>query len=235
MTVDCACLIHGNAYDWTYVERLHGMLDRHISDNIRLHVYTEADRLVPDHMVKHPLIDWGIGGPKKSWWYKMQLFNSDSFMGPLLYFDLDIVVVKNIDWVFKLPGQDFWTVRDFKYLWRPNHMGINSSIMYWDTKNFNHVWQEFRGKNLQTIMRDYRGDQDYITEKIEDKDRRFFDTERVKSWRWQALDGGYDFVKRRYQTPGSGTNINDLTSILIFHGNPKPENSRDPVIIQHWQ
>ena len=95
--IDCACVIHGDAYSWTYVERLYNMLSRHVTPGIRLHVYTEADRSVPAPMIKHALTDWSISGPRRAWWYKMQLFNTQHHAGPLLYFDLDTVIVRNID------------------------------------------------------------------------------------------------------------------------------------------
>ena len=117
--IDCACVIHGDLYSWKYVDRLYSMLSRNITQGIRLHVYTEERRLVPPPYIKHSLDDWKIGGPKKSWWYKMQLFNTAHHAGPLLYFDLDTVIVKNIDWLVNLPLSYFWAVRDFKYLWKP--------------------------------------------------------------------------------------------------------------------
>ena len=82
--IDCACVIHGSGYDWQYVERLYNMLCRNLLKEVRLHVYTEHDRSVPPHMVKHILEDWGISGPKRSWWYKMQLFNPTHFAGNML-------------------------------------------------------------------------------------------------------------------------------------------------------
>ena len=233
--VDCACVIHGDVYNWDYVERLYNMLNRHVSTGIRLHVYTEPHRDVPAPYIKHSLIDLGVSGPRRSWWYKMQLFNSELFMGPLLYFDLDVVITKNIDWICQLPTSYFWSVRDFKYLWRPHHTGVNSSIMRWDTARYDWIWRDFKLHKLEELIRRHHGDQDYITEKIPDIERRFLDIERIKSWRWQALDGGYDFVKRRYLTPGQGTKLTDKTSVLIFHGKPKPEDSQDPVILNHWQ
>ena len=88
--INCACLIHGTGYDWTYVDRLYNMLSRHLTRQVILHVYTEEERTIPAPYIKHGLVDWGIGGPKKSWWYKLQLFNSEHYSGPLLYFDLEI-------------------------------------------------------------------------------------------------------------------------------------------------
>jgi hypothetical protein len=186
-------------------------------------------------MIKHVLTDWGISGPKQSWWYKMQLFNSEHHAGPLLYFDLDTVIVNNVDWIWKLPSEYFWAVRDFKYLWRPTYSGLNSSVMWWDTNKYTHVWNQFAQEDLPKIMRNYHGDQDYISSNIPVNQRRFFESERVKSWRWQCADGGYDFKKKRHFSPGSDTYFPPETSVVIFHGQPKPAEITDPVIVHHWQ
>jgi hypothetical protein len=142
--VDCACVIHGSGYDFTYVDRLYSMLNRHLSRGARLHVYTEASRVVPAHMIRHDLTEWpGVSGRKRSWWYKMQLFNSDHFAGQLLYFDLDTVIVDNIDWMVNLSPVFFWTLRDFRSLWQPDCYKINSSVMYWNTQDWQSIWTQF--------------------------------------------------------------------------------------------
>ena len=232
--IDCACVIHGDAYSWTYVERLYNMLSRHITPGIRLHVYTEADRPVPEPMIKHVLTEWNITRPKRGWWYKMQLFNPEHHSGPLLYFDLDTVIVDNIDWIWQHPTTYFWAIKDFKHLWRANHTGLNSSIMWWNTQQYKNIWESFASQELTTIMQKFPGDQDYISSIVPENQRRFFDINRVQSWRWQCLDGGYDFRKKRHNSPGSGTIIPKNSSVLIFHGSPKPADILDPVVQQHW-
>ena len=233
--IDCACVIHGNGYSWEYVDRLYSMLSRHITPGIRFHVYTEAHREVPAPYIKHSLLDWGISGPKKSWWYKLQLFNSEYHAGPLMYFDLDTVIVDSIDWIWQLDLQHFWTVRDFKRLWRTHNYSINSSIMWFNTQKFDYIWRNFKVSNLPQIMLKYHGDQDYITDAIPSSERQFFDVERVKRWRWQCLDGGYNFAQKRHLKPNTGTDISYPTSIMVFHGKPKPDQVADPIIIRHWQ
>lgn len=233
--LDCACVIHGDAYDWQYVDRLYNMLGRHITRPIKLHVYTEASRPVPEPYIKHSLTDWQIAGPKQAWWYKMQLFDPQSHCGPLLYFDLDVVIVSNIDWIWQQNPTCFWSIKDFKYLWRPAHTGTNTSIMWWDTRVFSYVWNEFNQANFKEILRHYRGDQDYVNEIVSPKQRRYFGTDKVLSWRWQCLNGGYNFKQRIYFQPDSGTQIPRSASVLIFHGHPKPADIQDPVIVQHWR
>ena len=233
--LDCACVIHGNGYSWDYVDRLYSMLCRNLSRPVRLHVYTEANRAVPDHMVKHALTDWGFAGPKKSWWYKLQLFNTEHHSGPLLYFDLDTVITKNIDWIWQLPQRYFWAVRDFKYLWKDTCTVSNTSVMWWNTEDYHYVWKEVDSQGIGQFTGKYRGDQDFVSAVIPVGNRKFFNTNWVKSWRWQCLDGGFNFSRRKYLTPNTGTVINDDTSVLVFHGSPKPHETQDPVILEHWQ
>lgn len=233
--LDCACVIHGDAYSWQYVERLYNMLCRNITASVTLHVYTEPERPVPSHMIKHELEPLNIKNPKKTWWYKMQLFNPAHHLGPLLYFDLDTVIVRNLDWIWQQTPTHFYTIRDFKHLWRPTFYGINSSVMWWNTQKYAYVWEKFQKQNFEYLLKKYHGDQDFISDEIPIKDCRFFDQQRVQSWRWQALDGGYDFARRRYQAPGTGTKILPETSVLVFHGRPKPAETMDLVIQQYWQ
>jgi len=232
--IDCACVIHGDAYEWIYVERLFNMLSRHVTPGIRFHVYTEADRPVPAPMIKHELEPWTIRRARRGWWYKMQLFSTQHHAGPLLYFDLDTVIVGNIDWIWAQPLQYFWAVRDFKYLWRPAHTGINSSIMWWDTRHFEQVWQDFQSQDLDKIVSKYHGDQDFISAVVLPEQRRFLDSNRILSWRWQCVDGGYDFGRRRCRAPGTGSSFLHDTSVLVCHGSPKPVDIQDSTIVQHW-
>lgn len=233
-TVDCACLIHGDVYSWQYVENLRNMLKRHISLPINFHVFTEAERSVPPDMIKHTLMPWsGVSGPKQAWWYKVQMFDPRHDLESLLYFDLDMVILDNIDWICHSDLECFWTLRDFKYLWRPSWQGGNTSIMYWHTKRFYHVWQCFQTQGLKNVIAKYRGDQDFLTDNV-GPNLRFLDEKRVISWRWQAKDGGMDFKTRTYRQPDAGTIIPAQTSVLVFHGKPKPVDVDESVIRQNW-
>lgn len=233
--IDCACLIHGDAYDWTYVEKLYSMLQRNFSVPVKLHVFTEESRPVPSNMIKHALKEWpGVAGPKKAWWYKMQMFDRNNFAGQLLYFDLDVVIVNNLDWIMHLSRDYFWTIRDFRYLWRPTWAGINSSVMYWDTNKFHHIWRCFSKQDLAEVMRTHPGDQDFLSNTIGGDQRRFFKEKTVCSWRWQIFDAGMDMQSRSYRRPGAGAIVPPETSIIVFHGRPKPIDIKDQYIINNW-
>lgn len=233
--IDCACVIHSTLYSWTYVEHLFNMIQRHMPKEIRMHVYTEHDRSVPPQYVKHCLEDWkGIGGPKRSWWYKMQLFNTEFHQGPLLYFDLDCVIVRDLSWILDCSPECFWAPRDFKYLQNPAVQTLNSSVMWWDTRNFADVWDNFSSQKIGDIVKQFPGDQDYLTQNIVYNRRRFFPDQAFQSYRWQVMDGGYDFTRRRHKQPGAPANIAGDTSVIVFHGKPKPDQVKDPIIKELW-
>jgi hypothetical protein len=232
--VNCACVIHSDGYTWDYVERLYSMVSRNISQPVRFHVYTEADRPVPDHMIKHELVEWpGIAGPKRSWWYKMQLFDSQQFTGQLLYFDLDVVVTGNLDWILGLSTKNFWAIHDFRRLWKPTCRTINSSMMYFDTSRYHYVWDRFQQQSPTLVISSYKGDQDFITATLEPKHLRYFDLDRILSWRWQIVNQGLNIRKQSGLENFNGT-LPENASVLIFHGNPKPHELDNFVIKKYW-
>lgn len=231
--INIACVIHGNGYSWEYVDKLYNMVSRNLTVPVVFHVYTEESRDVPEYMIKHSLIPWNGIQDKYAWWYKMQLFNSEHYSGPLLYFDLDVVITDSIDWVWQLPTHCLWAIKDFKALWRPNFMGINSSMMWWDTTVYHHIWKRFSKCHLPTITGMYKGDQDYLSDVIPTSSRRFFEGG-VKSWRWEVVQGGYDFALKSYRDVNAAPNVND-TSVIICHGEPKPHQINDQIIFENWR
>ena len=206
--IDVACVIHSNGYDWQYVQNLHNGLVRVLSQPFRFHVYTEPHRAVPPNMIKHSLAEWpGISGHRRSWWYKLQLFDSELFAGPLLYLDLDVVLLRPLDWIATLDTNYFWACRDFRYLQRSGVSNINSSVMWFDTEKFNWVWRQFQREDVNRIVKQFPGDQDYLQQVINHNQRRFFDDRYFQSYRWQVQGGGYDFVRRRHRQPDQPDSI----------------------------
>lgn len=234
-TIDCACVIHSDVYDWKYVDVLYSMVQRQLGRPFRFHVYTEADRPVPAHMIKHELTPWkGISGYRKSWWYKLQLFNPAHVSSDLLYLDLDLVLTRSISWIADYDTDYFWSVRDFRYLQGNRTASVNSSVMWFNVSKFSHVWQQVQTLDMQQLSRRYHGDQDYINATVDKKLQRFFPETHVQSYRWECLDGGYNFQTRKYQRPGTGIAVGDAASVIAFHGQPKPHEVKDPVVQQYW-
>lgn len=233
--MDCVCLLHGSAYDWIYVENLHRQLAGHIQAPINLHVLTEPDRAVPPGYQRHDLWPWPRAtGPRRAWWNKLQLFRPDLFTGPVLYFDLDIVILRDITYMCHVNLDYFWTLRDFRYLWRPNWSGINSSIMVWSGHRYHWIWDRVQAQDIDKIMDQYPGDQDYLSRLIPAAEIQFFEDQRFQSWRWQVWDGGMDLRTRQCREPGRGPQPSPDCDAVIFHGRPKPHQINHPWIQRHW-
>lgn len=165
----------------------------------------------------------------------MQMFDPKHVPKQLLYFDLDIMLTSNIDWVLGLRRDYFWALRDFKYLWRPNWQGLNSSMMWWNVPAWERLWHDFRGRALVRVMRQFPGDQDFLSQAIDVRELRFIDQNRVASWRWQVWEGGMDMHSRQTHQPGKGALLPPGTSIVVFHGTPKPHEIRDASIDKFWR
>ena len=238
-TIDCACLIHDTLYDWSYVDKLYNSLCRNLTPTVRMHVYTESTRHVPQPYIRHNLEEWeGVRGPKRSWWYKIQLFNPIHMLpdqGQMLYFDLDTVIVGNIDWLWNVNRDRFWAARDFQYLMKSSRWKINSSVMWFDPLKYSYVFKEFDTKQIVNNARcPWHGDQDYIFSKVK-TDVNYYSTDQILSYRWQVKEGGFDFRYRKPINPGAESTITGTASVLIFHGNPKPHEVTDRLILSHWR
>lgn len=234
--LDCACLIHGDFYPWVYVENLYNMIQRNLDRSFRFHVFTESSRSVPGHMIKHDLENWTVpNAARRSWWYKMQMFNPGHGLGPVLYFDLDVVIAGDISFLTNLDSEYFWALKDFKRLWRPGWTGINSSVMYWDNRKFGYIWEDFKEQGRLAIMQKYHGDQDYLSAIINSTHLKYLPESKIRSWRWEIKDMGWDFKTRNYRRPNTGTLLDAETRIMIFHGHPKPHEISDPVIDAKWK
>ena len=107
--------------------------------------------------------------------------------------------------------------------------------MIWDTNLYNWIWRDFLTKNINATVKLHHGDQDYLTSVLNPNDLRFFDANLVKSWRWQCKDGGLNMKTRLYNKPDTGTSVDPSTTIMVFHGKPKPHEISDSVVDQYWK
>ena len=153
----------------------------------------------------------------------------------MLYFDLDTVIIGNIDWLWQGNQDRFWAPRDFKYLMKSSRFSLNSSVMWFDPRKYNYVYNDFDLKMIVNNPRcPWHGDQDYIYSKVKD-DVSFYDTDRILSYRWQVAEGGFDFRYRKPLNKGAPSVVADNVAVLIFHGSPKPHEVQDPLVLNHWR
>ena len=134
--------------------------------------------------------------PFPGWWAKTSLFTPGRFEGRVLYLDLDVTVVGPLDEVARYPAP-FVAIRDYIGL------GFNSSVMSWDAGAVDHLYTEF----TPDVMDRMRGDQDWITARMNGREAATF----PRKW----------CVSYRQSVEPIGRGPSDA-KVVVFHGFPKP-------------
>lgn len=150
------------------------------------------------------------------WWSKMEVFK---LKGPVLYFDLDTVIVGNLDKFLWLKFGHLYMLRDF-------YRGINfaSGVMYWDG-DFSWIYYAFKEKfetaeilskrgpgvrssaSLKINGKTYLGDQDFLQEILPLGTTKFIQEE---------ISGIYSYKVHCKESVPLDANI------ICFHGRPRP-------------
>ena len=225
------CLKYGTKYNADYVNRLYNMVKRHTTGNVGFACMTEDPTgLNPEIKV----IALPTGTSLQGWWYKPYVFSRDfPLTGALLFLDLDIVIVKNIDLFWNYSLGKFCIIRDFTRSTIPDWKKFNSSIFRFESRTMPYIWDNL----IQdpSIIKRLHGDQDWLYDQIKDG-FDFWPDEWCQSYKWE--------VRERSDVIGIGRDrkfasiveprIKDATAILVFHGDPKPEQVKDPIIVKNW-
>lgn len=225
------CLKHGDKYSSVYVNRLYNMTKRHSKANFKFACLTENSSGLNPNIIVIPLPSVDLVG----WWYKVWIFDSDfPLKGQLLYMDLDIVIINNFDHMWDFEPDKFSIIRDFNRKFISNYEKFNSSIFKLKTGSFPHVWNNL--KVNPDMMRRLHGDQDWIFKQIK-SNFTFWPEDWIQSYKWEIRSKN-DLIaengKRKFKNIAAPFIKND-TSFLVFHGDPKPEDVKDPIIVDNWQ
>lgn len=239
--LNVVCLKWGTKYGPEYVNRLYHMVSRNLTRPFVFHCLTERAEgldpaIVPLSLETSPQLS--------GWWYKLSLFRQDFYglRGNLLYLDLDVVIVDNIDFLADLPG-DFLIIRN----WSQNPMW-NSSVMRFRIGSYAHVWERFQ-QQIGNILGKYNGDQEWIYECVPEAGT--WPPEKIVSYK-KSLDSKafrllekLGLAKLGLRAPqGMDTPLPAGVAMVIFHGKPDPVDvatrpyglwKRASFVDQHWR
>jgi hypothetical protein len=236
------CVKWGNKYSADYVNKLYSMVKRNLSLPFRFICFTDdASGLVSGIETKE-FYDKELAG----WWLKLELFRRDlgDIQGTILFLDLDVVIVNNIDRLFDLSPGEFCILQDQK---RPD--SYNSSVFRFEVGQFPQVWERFQNKK-SAILSLYHGDQDWISENI--KHATLWPRSWILSYKKQCNArmphsfGQFGKLLRRFGLllPKEKCGLPDNAMIVYFHGKPDPEDVMNgpydkwkeaPWIREHWR
>ena len=217
--VNVVCVNWGTKYSAEYTHRLYNMIKRNTTKEFSFYVLTDQIDLYPKY------ITCELNTDEVGWWNKLQMFKPGVLPdGEYLYFDLDVVIVDNVDCFFE--HESFAVIRDFI---RPNDgllpgKEYNSSAIRFNTKNSAGIysyymsnykmWHEYQKKI------NFFGDQNVISSYC----NYYPDFLNVfpDEWLWsykKGIDRGKHAGDRSQMF---GREIPDGAKVCIFHGSPNP-------------
>jgi len=208
------------------------MVKRNTTVPYEFHCITDDPKGLDPHIktIKLPNDPW-----IKSWWSKLWMFSADfPLQGNILFFDLDVIVFKNIDELFTYNPDKFMIIRDFNRCRVKDWKQSNSSVMRWKPGTMNYLWNDF-ANNPSQVMQQNHGDQDWIMKRGH-QDINHWPDEWIRSYKWEMV--GFKNTKIRkgvkhiFQQPAR---ITEQNKVAVFHGEPKPFNCGDDFVVENWK
>lgn len=190
--LNVVCVKAKPAYSYEWVNRL----ERMVGENVTVaHRFTCVTDDTAGLRCRTKMLPKGI----KGWWAKLFIHRRDLFAPPVLYLDLDVLILGNLDFVKSYDGR-FAILRDF---YRPEGMG--SGVMLWNEPQ-PHIWENW----LESGCPDHiLGDQGWMEQQVPFAQRlQDVFPEKFVSYKVHCED----------DTPPQNA------AVLSFHGHPKNTN-----------
>jgi hypothetical protein len=212
------CMKWGKKYGPEYVNRLHSMTSRHLTLPHRFVCLTD-DRTGLNAGIETfpiPSLELPAGAPERGW-TKLVSFSpaltapgGPELQGDVLFLDLDIVIVGNMDSFFEQPG-DFLIIRD----WQKGDYTGNSSVYRWRAGTYPDVLEYFRA-NLDAVRKRHRNEQEFLTAHLTAQGKvSYWPVTWCRSFKKHCVKA---FPFSLWQPP----EVPAAAKVIVFHGLPNP-------------
>jgi len=234
------CMKWGTKYGADYVNRLYGMVRRHLRGEFRFVCLTDRAEGIRSEVSCLPIPDLALpeGIPERGW-KKLTTFAADlhGLTGTALFLDLDVVVVDDITPFFEHPGE-FLIIHDGKRPWR---ITGNSSVYRFELGAHADVLEQFRSHHAD-VRAQFRNEQAYLSDALHRRGQlAYWPATWCASWKYHCIPR---FPANFWREPV----IPEGARILVFHGVMNPPDALAglskgnwriarpaPWIAQHWR
>jgi hypothetical protein len=201
----------GDRYGPDYVNRLFAMVARHLAAPHRFVCLTDDPAGIRSEVECRPLPAIELAdAPPHSGWRKLSCLSPelDDLDGPVLFLDLDLVIVASIDCLFAHPGA-FCIIEN----WTQRGRGIgNSSVFRFETGALRAVLHRSCADAAE-IVRSWPNEQTYLSRSVGEV------TFWPQSW---CRSFKHDCLPARPLRPFREAGIPQNARVIVFHGEPKP-------------
>ncbi|BCO09815.1 hypothetical protein GF1_21910 [Desulfolithobacter dissulfuricans] len=216
-SVNIVCMKWGTKYGPEYVNILHHMVQRNITLPYRFICFTDRPEGIEEGVEIFPLPDFKEPEPKylKTClaWRKIAVFDRDlhDIRGKILFLDLDVVIVDNIDCFFsysdKLAIIENWS--------QPGRLIGQASVFCFEQGKYHHLLEKYRTAQHEVLENNVT-EQFYITRELGKGNFDYFPDPWCRSFKMHCMPGG---ILNSFMTP---TKIPEGAKIIVFHGSPNP-------------
>lgn len=212
------CIKWGDKYSADYVNRLQKMLERNTSVPFKLICFTDDSAGIFEEIETHPLPELGCEIPKTVpgkfpkialWGDQLPIAN-----GPVLFIDLDTVIVDNIDDYFTIgKPEDVYLAKN----WAKPFSGLGqTSIFRFSVGHHTYILKNLQ-ENTKELAEKFRYEQHYVTKNVTPK-VKFWPNNWTRHFRLHCL-GAWPLRYLKSPTKPSGAKI------ITFPGLPDPEDA----------
>jgi hypothetical protein len=207
------CMKWGQKYGPEYVNRLYGMVARHLHGDFRFICLTDNSMGVRPEVECMPLPTLPLAPGAERGWNKLASFQADlsGLRGTALFLDLDVVIVDDITPFFEHPGE-FLIIKDWKRPWRVTG---NSSVYRFRLGAHADVLQEFLD-HQSDVRKAYRNEQEYLSRAMHERGKlAYWPLDWCRSFKYHCITR---WPTNWWRAPV----IPPQARILIFHGEVNP-------------
>ena len=214
------CMKWGTKYGPEYVNRLYGMVRRHLGGDFNFVCLTDGANGIRPEVKCLPIPPLNLQlkpGQRDGAWKKLTTFEADlhGLRGTALFLDLDVVVVGSLDDFFTQPG-DFLIIHDYPRFWRFGERIVgNSSVYRFELGAHADVLAYFRG-HMEEVQKQYRNEQEFLSHFLHKQGKlRYWPAAWCPSFKYHGIPRWpTNYWRAPFVPPGA--------RIVIFHGEVNP-------------
>ena len=217
--VNVLCMKWGTKYPAKYVNVLYAMVKRNLTKPFRFICLTDDKKGLHNDIDVFDIPSLALNNGPERGWDKLTSFISPFYdiTGTVLFLDLDVVIVDNIDSFFEEEG-DFLIIRD----WVLDGVIGNSSVYRYEAGKYLDILEYFK-ENYSTIIKQYRNEQAYLSYYVQQHYQlSYWPDTWCKSFKYHCVE---KFPKQWFVAPKKA----EGAKIIVFHGNPNPPDAIEGV------
>jgi hypothetical protein len=211
--VNVICMKWGTKFGPEYVNRLHSMVSRHLKRAHQFVCFTDDGNGLREGIRALPLPTMFLPPGKERGWRKLSTFTSPlaDLKGPILFLDVDLVIIDSIDCLFDHPGK-FCIIKDWARPWR---ITGNSSVYRFEANAHPDIFAHFLS-NIDEVKKEVRNEQEYLTREIHKQGAlTYWPRDWCVSFKYGCMP---KFPLNFFKAP----RIPVGAKIVVFHGLPTP-------------